>query len=313
MPWTWLQAADEFARYLEVERGASPRTVSAYGRDLEELRRVFAERRGKDPVPSRLDVVELRAHLAALHGRNDASSIARKLSSLRAFFRFLVKKGELEDNPAALLRSPKRKKALPRALSVDDAFRLVEGAGSGGKDPLGPLAARDRAIAEVLYGAGVRVSECCGLDLADVERQGADAALLRIRRGKGNKTRIVPLGQKGVAALDAYLAIRPSLLAADGEQDPDALFLSVRGRRLGPRSVQQNVHRDVLATGAPDATPHALRHSFATHLLDGGADLRAIQELLGHASLSSTQVYTKVSLDHLMSVYDQAHPHAHKK
>jgi integrase/recombinase XerC len=314
MSWTWDEATVEFARYLEVERAASPRTVEAYGRDLDEFRRIFVERRGKAPVPARIDVLELRAHLAQLHGRNDAASIARKLSSLRAFFRFLVKKGQLEDNPARLVRSPRRKKALPRALSVDDAFRLVEGAGAGAREPSGPLAMRDRALAEVLYGAGLRVSECCGLDLGDVERQGAQAALLRVRKAKGRKERVVPLGAQGLAALDAYLTVRPALShPKTGAQDPDALFLNARGGRLTPRAVQAHLRRDVGLLGTAEATPHALRHSFATHLLDGGADLRAIQELLGHASLSSTQVYTKVSLDHLMSVYDKAHPHAKRK
>jgi integrase/recombinase XerC len=314
MSWSWPLAADEFARYLAIERGVSPRTHEAYVRDLEEFRAGFAQRRGREPDPRRIDVPEVRAHLAALHGRLDAASIARKLSSLRAFFRFLVRRGQRDDNPAALVRSPKRKRALPRALGVDDTFRLVENAGAALADPQGPLALRDRAILEVLYGAGLRISECCGLDLDDVQRQDRDAALVEVRHAKGRKHRLVPLGGKALAALDAYLTIRPSLRhPKTGAQDPAALFLNARGGRLTPRSIQAHMGKDVAATGVPDATPHALRHSFATHLLDGGADLRAIQELLGHASLSSTQVYTKVSLDHLMNVYDQAHPHARKK
>jgi integrase/recombinase XerC len=313
--WTWAAAADEFGRYLEVERGVSPRTHEAYTRDLEEFRAGFAARRAREPEPLRIDVPEIRAHLAALHGHLDAASIARKLSSLRAFFRFLVRRGVREDNPAQLVRSPKRKRALPRALGVDDTFRLVENAGAAVADPAGPLGIRDRAILEVLYGAGLRISECCGLDLDDVQRQdGQDAALLEVRHAKGRKHRLVPLGGKALTALDAYLTVRPSLAhPKTGAQDPVALFLNARGGRLTPRSIQEHMGKDVAASGVPDATPHALRHSFATHLLDGGADLRAIQELLGHASLSSTQVYTKVSLDHLMSVYDQAHPHARKK
>ncbi len=309
---TWPLAADEFARYLAVERGVSPRTLDAYTRDLEEFRAAFVERRGKPPEPHRVDVPEIRAHLAGLHGRLDAASIARKLSSLRAFFRFLVRRGERSDNPAQLVRSPKRKRSLPRALNVDDTFRLVENAGAAVADPEGPLGLRDRAVMEVLYGAGLRISECCGLDLDDVQRQdGGGAALLAVRHAKGSKHRLVPLGGKGLHALDLYLVVRPTLChPKTGAQDSEALFLNFRGGRLSPRSVQEHMGKDVAATGVPDATPHALRHSFATHLLDGGADLRAIQELLGHASLSSTQVYTKVSLDHLMSVYDKAHPHA---
>jgi integrase/recombinase XerC len=314
MPSTWAETADEFARYLAVERGVSPRTLEAYVRDVEEFRRGFAARRGREPDPLRIDVPEVRAHLAALHGTLDAASIARKLSSLRAFFRFLVRRGQREDNPAQLVRSPKRKRSLPRALGVDDTFRLVENAGAAVADPDGPLGIRDRAILEVLYGAGLRISECCGLDLEDVQRDvgtADDVALLNIRHGKGRKHRLVPLGGKALAALDAYLVVRPALAhPKSGAQDPTALFLNARGGRLSPRSVQVHMGKDVAATGVPDATPHALRHSFATHLLDGGADLRAIQELLGHASLSSTQVYTKVSLDHLMNVYDHAHPHA---
>ncbi len=314
MPWSWPAAADEFGRYLSIERGVSPRTHEAYLRDLEEFRAGFAARRGRAPEPRRIDVPEIRAHLAALHGRLDAASIARKLSSLRAFFRFLVRRGERDDNPAALVRSPKRKRALPRALNVDDTCHLVESAGAAVADPDGPLGIRDRAIMEVLYGAGLRISECCGLDLEDVQRQGDDAALLEIRHAKGRKHRLVPLGGKAMLALDAYLAVRATLAhPKTGAQDPAALFLNARGGRLTPRSIQVHMGKDVAASGVPDATPHALRHSFATHLLDGGADLRAIQELLGHASLSSTQVYTKVSLDHLMSVYDQAHPHARGK
>ena len=311
---SWAAAADEFARYLSIERGVSPRTLDAYTRDLEEFRAGFAARRGREPDHRRVDVPEIRAHLAAVHAILDAASIARKLSSLRAFFRFLVRRGEREDNPAALVRSPKRKRALPRARTVDHTVHLVEHAGNAVADPAGPLGIRDRAILEVLYGAGLRISECCGLDLEDVQRQDAEVALLEVRHAKGRKHRLVPLGGKSLAALDAYLVVRPTLAhPKTGAQDPAALFLNARGGRLTPRSVQQHMGKDVAATGVPDATPHALRHSFATHLLDGGADLRAIQELLGHASLSSTQVYTKVSLDHLMSVYDKAHPHARGK
>lgn len=301
--WSFQEAAEAFSSYLEVERGASPHTRTAYLHDVEEFRRVLAERMGEEPVLTRVDITSVRAYLAALFGHNDASSISRKLSSLRAFFRFLCRRGEVSENPAVLVRSPKRRQSLPRALPVDDTFRLMEAPGKNS-----PLRLRDRAMYEMLYGAGLRVSECCGLDSDDVRTEG-DIAYVRVRKGKGRKERIVPLGSKAVLALSEYQTERTKLAT---HAEP-ALFLNHRGNRLTPRSVERHLHRDAILAGVNEAVPHALRHSFATHLLDGGADLRSIQELLGHASLSSTQVYTKVSLDHLMSVYDKAHPHAGKK
>jgi integrase/recombinase XerC len=299
---TFAAARAAFLTYLEAERGLSPRTREAYGRDLEELRRIVVERCGREPHPARVDITLVRTYLAALFPTHDAASIARKLSSLRAFYRFLIAKGLADEDPTALIRTPRRKRALPRALSVDDTFRVLEQPPAAARPE---LAARDRALAEVLYGGGLRVSECCALDVDNVERDDAGTALLRVRRGKGGKERIVPLGSKAVAALDAYLALRPP--------GPGALFQNARGGRLTPRSAQRHLARDAGLAGVAGVTPHALRHSFATHLLDGGADLRSIQELLGHASLTSTQVYTKVSLDHLMEVYDRAHPHARRK
>jgi integrase/recombinase XerC len=293
---TWAAARDAFLASLE-QRGLSGHTRAAYGRDLEEFRRVIAARLGREPAPARVDTVQVRAYLAALFGTNDSASIARKFSSLRAFFRFLTRRGDVARDPTAAIRQPKRKRALPRALSVDDAFRVVESPEPKRAD----LEARDRAIVEVLYGAGLRVSELCGLDVGDV---GRDEGLVRVRHGKGGKERIVPLGAKALAALDAYLALRPG---------GGALFTNARGGRITPRSVQRHLARAAALAGVDGVSPHALRHSFATHLLDGGVDLRSIQELLGHASLSSTQIYTKVSLDHLMKVYDDAHPHARKK
>ena len=288
---TWAKAAEEFRRWLEVERGVSPRTLSAYSRDVEELRRFLHEKRGRQPTPAQVDLLSLRAFLASLFGKNDAASMARKLSGLRTFFRFLVKRGLLAENPTTLVKSPKRKQSLPRALSVDDTFKLVE------QPP--PEKRRDRAIHELLYGSGLRVSELCGLDVGDVEGD-----FVHVRRGKGGKARLVPIGAQARRALDDYLAAR---------KGGEALFTNARGGRLTPRSVQRNLKKWAGLSGVAGATPHTLRHSFATHLLDGGADLRAIQELLGHASLASTQIYTKVSLDHLMNVYDRAHPHARTK
>jgi integrase/recombinase XerC len=306
----WQSAAADFEHHLEVERNCSPRTVAAYGRDLEEFRAACAHLNGRDPEPAAVSVADVRAFVAGLYRVNDAASIARKLSALRSFYRFLTARGVTDANPARQVASPKRKKALPRALDVDAAAAVVEAPTAGDADSPGAL--RDRAMFEVMYGAGLRVSECCSLDRDDVDRDRyGEGCLLRVRRGKGGKDRLVPLGRTALAALDRYLTDgRPRLAhPKSGRQDPAALFLNRHGGRLTPRSVQRHLARAAITAGA-EATPHALRHSFATHLLDGGADLRSIQELLGHASLSSTQVYTRVSLDHLMKVYDAAHPHA---
>lgn len=334
MPWRmkWQQAVRNFADYLTAERSSSPHTVAAYTRDLGEFARLYHERTGKDPEIDAIDSVAIRTHLAALYGANDAASIARKLSSLRSLYRFLIRRGLVRQNPAAGVRSPKRKKALPRALDVDDTFRLVEApaarkrqaADTGQAKATTPapledtprdraIALRDQAILEVLYGSGLRVSELCALDMDDLDHGRFKATLITVRRGKGGKGRQVPLGDKGARAVAAYLDARPALAnARTGHIDPRALFINYRGTRLTPRSVQRMVGQCVMRAGTADATPHALRHSFATHLLDSGVDLRSIQELLGHASLASTQVYTKVSLDHLMNVYDNAHPRARK-
>ncbi|MCP4446351.1 MAG: tyrosine recombinase XerC [Myxococcales bacterium] len=318
---SWDEHCRAFVQHLEVERGYSPRTIAAYSRDLREFAKLYEAREDKSPKATRIDDFDVRAHLAELYDTNQASSISRKLSSLRTFFRFLLARGVVDLNPAAGVRSPKRNKSLPRALDVDDVNRLMEiPTAETGKDADSPaLKLRDRAILEVLYGAGLRISECCGLDLLDIDRERYSGrklkqVVMRIRHGKGNKERIVPLGSKAIEALHVYLEERPRLRdARTKEQHATALFLNYKGGRLTPRSVQRHMGRYVVEAGVPDATPHGLRHSFATHLLDGGVDLRSIQEMLGHASLASTQVYTKVSLDHIMGVYDAAHPHAQSR
>jgi integrase/recombinase XerC len=315
----WDAAIDAFEGYLEVERAYSPLTTEVYLRDVRALREHLREKRGGDAPLARLSALDVRGQLAALFGDNGAATIGRKLSSVRAFCRFLVKRGVLEGNPAAAIRGPKRKRGLPRALDVDDAFRLVEAPAATPRTSHRALSAtedarhtllrlRDVALLELLYGTGLRVAEACGLDLGDVERARFGVPMLLVRRGKGNKSRQVPIGGAADRAIAAYLPAR-SQLAATGA----ALFVNAGGQRLTPRSVQRLVKRWTIAGGVhADATPHSLRHSFATHLLDEGVDLRAIQELLGHASLGSTQIYTKVSLDHLMKVYDASHPRAGK-
>jgi integrase/recombinase XerC len=288
---------DEFVRAFEDEltrRGRSAHTRRAY---LADVREFLAHLRsiGVEPAPERIDVPEIRSFLASRFGHKTSSTLARKLSSLRTFAAFLQQRGSVSDNPARLVATPKRGRKLPRVLTVDDAFRLMSA-----PDGDGPADLRDRAVLEVMYGSGLRLSEVCGLDVYDVRRED-DVAMLRVRRGKGNKERIVPLGTRGVAALDAWLAVRP--------QGSRALFLNRFGRRLGTRSVSRMVAAcSMHASTTGRVTPHALRHSFATHLLDSGCDLRAIQEMLGHACLSTTQRYTHVGIAHLMEVYDKAHP-----
>jgi integrase/recombinase XerC len=298
--------AEDYLQSMAHERRASEHTLRAYRHDLEEFLAFVAERRAQPAEPGDLDIAMVRGWLASLFGDNGASTIARKLSSLRSFAAYLVRRGVRADNPAELVAMPKRPKVLPRFLTVDDAFRLMEA-----PDSDSPAGQRDRAMLEVMYGSGLRVSELCGLDLADLEL--ADGTV-RVRRGKGGKDRIVPLGGAATRALEAYLGVRATLRhPRSGHQDPQALFLSRRGARLTTRSVARLVDRGCLeAATRTRVSPHALRHSCATHMLDGGADLRTIQEILGHASLQTTQRYTHVSIGHLMEVYDRAHPKAHK-
>jgi integrase/recombinase XerC len=317
MDWDAAQAA--FTKYLEVERNYSPRTVEVYTRDVAALRAFLREKKGRDVALERLSALEVRGQLAALFGHNGPSTIGRKLSSVRTFCRFLVKRGVLAGNPAEAIRGPKKPKGLPRALDVDDAFRLVEAPATTGRTAhrtLSPeeearhalLRLRDQALLELIYSTGLRVSEACALDTTDIDRDRYGVPIVLVRHGKGGKSREVPLGGAADRALAAYLPARRALHASDR-----ALFVNASGARLTPRSVQRMVKRWSIAGGVhADATPHGLRHSFATHLLDEGVDLRSIQELLGHASLASTQIYTKVSLDHLMKVYDAAHPRAQR-
>ena len=294
---SWI---DRFDTYLSAERNLSPHTCSAYRRDLAEFK-AFCDRQGLAMAADlrKVDALLLRHFLAELLKRNQRSSIARKLSSLRMFFRFLVRENLLEFSPAEELSTPKLNRYLPRTLSVDEAHVLMENSRSTGE-----LSLRDQALYELLYSSGLRVSELTGLNIGSID---LTEKLVRVL-GKGRKERIVPVGSKAVAALQAYLAER-SVAAND-----EPLFLNARGGRLTARSVQRNLKTRLIKTGVlKNISPHDLRHSFATHLLDGGADLRAIQELLGHASLSTTQKYTQVSVDHLMSVYDNAHPRSKKK
>jgi len=298
-----LGSIDRFIESLAAEKGYSAHTLRAYRHDLEELADYMAGDAAHPSHDSRrlalrvdqVDDLQLRGYLASLHGRNRKTTIARKLASVRSFFRHLHRLGLVVDNPAESLPTPKHGKPIPNYLSVDDMFRLLNAIPSD--DILG---LRNRAILETLYSGGVRVSELASLDVADVDLQRGAMRVL----GKGNKERIVPIGQKAVDALRDY---RSALAGVVG--DNGALFLNKNLGRLTTRSIARVVDKFARACGLQiSVSPHALRHSFATHLLDAGADLRSVQELLGHRSLSTTQRYTHVSIDRLMAAYDKAHP-----
>jgi integrase/recombinase XerC len=292
-------AVRSFLTYLTVERGASPHTLRNYDADLRQfLAFLRTTHDGALPAPETVDSYAVRSFLAARAGLGDAkSSIGRKLATVRSLFKYLGREGIIEQSPAATVVTPKKDQRLPRVLSADDAARLMDN-----PETAQPRSPRDQAILEVLYSAGVRVAELVGLNVEGVDLDAGTATVM----GKGRKERVVLLGEKAVAALRAYLAKEGT---AEGP-----LFRNNRGGRLTTRSVERIVTAQCRALpNFPTMTPHTLRHSFATHLLDGGADLRAIQEMLGHASLSTTQRYTHVALDRMMEAYDKAHPRAHEE
>jgi len=286
---------EQFCKYLETERNVSNHTVAAYRSDLTQ----FAAFLGGDreaPAPEEIDHLTIRRYLAQLHKGHSKSSIGRKLSAIRALFRYLLRVGRVEKNPAELVSTPKKEKRLPFHLNIDQVTALVETPGGTTELPL-----RDRAVLETLYSCGIRVSELTAMNVGDLDLDGGLARVM----GKGGKERIVPVGACARRALVAYLEERGNPAAGE------PLILNARGGRLTRRSIGRIVdaHMLLIAT-MRKVSPHTLRHTFATHLLEGGADLRAIQELLGHASLSTTQKYTHVSIDRLMEVYDKAHPKA---
>jgi len=292
-----------FLRWGRDERRLASSTIEAYERDLSQLRS-FLVGQGVAPDAAAVDVLALRLFLAELHRTLAASTIARRISTLRSFWRFLRKRRLVNSNPAATLSAPRATKELPRFLTVEDAFRVVD-APAKDTERDDRLQLRDAAMLELLYGGGLRVSELAGLTL---ERVNLSAREVRVV-GKGDKERVVPIGREAMAALRAYLEIRGTLRTKGRAPDPDALFLGYRGTALTARAVQDVVRRyGTAGAGRSDLHPHALRHSCATHLLDAGADLRTIQELLGHESLSTTQRYTQIGVDRLMAAYDAAHP-----
>ncbi|MDR0964909.1 MAG: tyrosine recombinase XerC [Myxococcales bacterium] len=293
---------EEFAKYLVATRDASPHTLEAYLNDLDQFWAYLAPK----AIPlEKADHLTIRGFIATLHASTKATTRARKLSSVRAFYAFLYKKGLVTQNPGRLVMAPKKPKQLPKVVPIDDLLALL-----AAPDPSTPIGARDRAVLEVLYGGGLRVSELCGMDLDDWDTSANTVRVL----GKGRKERIVPLGTKAKAALLAYLEQRGLLLDGERLASADvarAVFLNTQHGRLSPRSVRTLIDKHVLQCAlSRHVHPHALRHSFATHLLDNGADLRSIQEMLGHASLSTTQRYTDVSWSRLQEVYDESHPRA---
>ena len=286
---------ESFIKHLSDERNYSEHTVKAYRGDLENFRDFLLKEEKKIEDA---DVATINAYVSTLYGKNSPASVERKISAVRSFFSYLVRRDIVAQNPAKLVRTPKKEKHLPVFLSVDEVFNLVNV-----KDPeKSPLRVRDRAILELLYSSGLRVSELAGATLADLSM---GEAIIRVR-GKGNKERIVPVGSKALSALGEYLDIREKLKPASNR-----IFLNSRGGGITTRSLARIIKKYGLVSGiSKNVSPHVLRHSFATHLLAGGADLRAIQEMLGHASLSTTQRYTHLSVERIMEVYDKTHPNA---
>jgi integrase/recombinase XerC len=298
---------EEFIDYLKSQKGYSPHTLRSYRVDLTQFFQFLVEKRRKerDEEPrvdwESIEVGEIREYLAGLYGRRKRKTIARKLSALRSFFSFAEKSGGVAANPAAGISTPRQEQYIPAYLAVDQMFSLL-----GVPDREKPLGLRDLALLEVLYSCGLRVSELSGLNRGSID---FPQRLVRVL-GKGNKERIVPIGRKALGVLREYLEATRVQREKSGATSAEApLFLNAVGGRLSARSIEKLVKRYGRECGLlTDISPHALRHTFATHLLDGGADLRAVQELLGHVSLSTTQRYTHVSLDKLMEVYDRAHP-----
>jgi len=297
--WDWPEAVRRFELHLRAERGLSSHTVRAYTSDAQQLAASVGDVR-----PARVEAMHVRRFLAERHATDAASSRGRKLASLRSFFRFLVREGVRPADPTKGMPAPRAPKRLPRPLGVDDCATLM----TEDDGDAGPAELRDRAMAELLYGAGLRVGELVALDVRDVDLTQGEVRV----QGKGGKERVVPLPEAARRALSAWLDARrrPGVLA-------EPLFVALRARRGEPprrldvRDVRRRLARRAQGAGLADRVhPHRLRHSYATHLLDMGADLRAIQELLGHASLSTTQKYTAVSAERLVAVYDRAHPRA---
>lgn len=289
---------ERFLHHLAIERRLSPHTLSSYRRDLQQARGFLASQhisRWRDVTAHQLRALVAARHRSGIGGR----SLQRLLAALRSFYRYLQREGAVVANPATGIRAPKTPQRLPRTLDVDQTARLLDW------DSDDPLAIRDRAIMELLYSSGLRLSELLYLEVTDLD---LDDAMVRVT-GKGRKTRMLPVGRHARSALQRWLGIRKTLTTQE-----TALFLSRRGGRLAPRTVQQRLQQWGSRRGLPTRLhPHMLRHSCASHVLESSSDLRAVQELLGHADIATTQVYTHLDFQHLAKIYDEAHPRARKK
>jgi len=290
---------ERFLQHLQHERRLSPRTVENYRRDLMQVQHYCSERKLSNW--SQLDVHQVRALVAHLHRKGlHGRSIARLLSAVRSLFRFLLREGQATHNPAEGVSSPKSERPLPKVLDVDQVSRLLDIKGNE------PLKLRDRALMELMYSSGLRLSELVGLDLNDIDRSDALVTVT----GKGNKTRVLPVGRLALQAIDAWLAVRAGI----ANINETALFTSRNGNRLSARAIQARLRQWGLKQGLDAKVhPHRLRHSFASHMLESSQDLRAVQELLGHADIGTTQIYTHLDFQHLAQVYDTAHPRAKRK
>mgnify|MGYP000474717009 CR=1 FL=1 len=300
---------DKFIRYLQIERNASDHTITAYRTDLEQFMEFLTGYIGEDPENIDVEGIDrllIRLWLGELSDQGlEKSSIHRKVASLRSFFRYCFKRGYIQKNPAYLLVLPKKNKPLPKTARAGEINRLIDQI--EGDDP---RSRQDRAILETFYCTGIRLSEMVNLNLSSIE---LDARQLKVT-GKGSKQRIVPLGDRALHALEQHLDTRPRLFGPQTDEDArKAVFLAVHGQRLYARAIQRKVeHYFKQVSEITQKSPHVLRHSFATHLLDNGADIRVIKEFLGHADLAATQVYTHTSVERLKNIYEQAHPRAKK-
>ena len=289
---TFIRMTEAFYRYLANEKGASPHTMRAYKGDLGDFMTFVAKSSATE-----IDHKLIRAYIVTIYNGLKKSSLARKVASIRAYFKFLKRKGHLKDNPALLIKNPRVEKQLPKFYTVDEMFLFLDGLPADSW-----LHLRNRAIFELIYSTGMRASEALGLDRGHVHMDG----LWALVKGKGGKERVLPFGDKAKEAIERYLNARQDS-ASISSKSP--LFVNARGKRLSYRGLLKIMKKHQLTAGLfKDLALHGLRHSFATHMLDGGADLRSIQELLGHSKLSTTQKYTHVSMDKIMEIYDKAHP-----